>query len=386
MRRALCLITLAVMLGVIVAGCGGSQGPATIKIGYLANVTGDGAVWGQAEVNGAKLAVEEINKAGGVLGKQIELVVGDARGNATDGVNAVKKLIEQDKVVAILGSNYSGINLACAPIVEAAKVPQIATFATNPKVTVDEKGNPRPYSFRLCFIDPYQGKVLADYMYKKLGKKTAAILYEVTSDYSVGLSEYFEKRLKEIGGEVVAKLAFKGGDVDFRPQLSEIKQKNPEVLLLPNLYKEIALAAKQARELGMNDVVFMGGDGYSNTMLEMAGKELQGSYWVSHFSWEDPKLKNLLDKYTAKYNEKNPEPNGAMGYDIVYFLVDCIKRAGKAEGPAIRDAIENAKGVQLQHATITMDPKTHNPLDKMAAIHVVQGDRVKFLEMYSPKD
>ncbi|MGB9868011.1 MAG: ABC transporter substrate-binding protein [Bacillota bacterium] len=385
MKRVIAVSLVGIIAGILVAGCAGSQGPQTIKVGYLANVTGDGAVWGQAEVNGAKLAVEEINKAGGVLGKQLELIVGDARGNATDGVNAVKKLIEQDKVVAILGSNYSGINIACAPIVEAAKVPQIGSFSTNPKVTVDEKGNVRPYSFRLCFIDPYQGKVIADYLYSKVGKKRAAILYDVTSDYSVGLAEYFEQRFKQIGGEVVAKLAFKSGDVDFRPQLSEIKQKNPDAIVLPILYKEIALAAKQTRELGMNDVVFMGGDGYSLAMLEMAGKELQGSYWVSHFSWEDPKLKTLLDKYVAKYNEKNPETNAAMGYDMVYFLVDCIKRAGKAEGPAIRNAIENAKDVKLQHATITMDPKTHNPLNKPAAILKVEGDKIKFIEMFSPQ-
>ncbi len=386
MKRLVAILLLSVMLSLGVASCTTSKAPDTIRIGYLANITGDGAVWGQAEVNGAKMAVEEINKAGGVLGKQIELFVGDARGNATDGVNAIKKLIEQDKVVAVLGSNYSGINLACAPIVEAAKIPQIGSFPTNPKVTVDEKGNVRPYSFRLCFIDPYQGKVLADFMVKDLAKKKAAILYEVTSDYSVGLSEYFEKRLTELGGEVVAKLAFKQGDVDFRPQLSEIKQKNPEVLLLPNLYKEIALAAKQARELGMSEVIFMGGDGYSNTMLEMAGEELQGSYWVSHFSWEDPGLRGLLEKYTAKYGDTNPEPNAAMGYDIVYFLVDAIKRAGTTDGPALKDAIENAKEVKLQHAVITMDPKTHNPLNKLAAIHVVQGDKIRFLKNYAPQD
>ncbi|MGE5542078.1 MAG: ABC transporter substrate-binding protein, partial [Bacillota bacterium] len=262
MRRTVAAALSAVMVSLAVTGCGGGGGAKTIKIGHLANVSGDAAPWGLAETNGAKLAVEEINKAGGVLGKQIEYVVGDARGNATDGVNAVKKLIDQDKVVCIIGSNFSGINIATGPICESAKVPQIGSFSTNPKVTVDDQGKVKPYSFRICFIDPYLGSVLADYTVNKLGKKRAAVLYEVTSDYSVGVTEYFENKVKELGGEVVAKQAFKTGDVEFRPQLSEIKQKNPEILLLPlAMYKDIALIAKQTRELGMNDVVIIGGDG-----------------------------------------------------------------------------------------------------------------------------
>ncbi len=386
MRRAMTIVALVALVSLMVTGCGGGQSTKTIKIGHLANVTGDSAIYGQAETNGAKMAAEEINKAGGVLGMQIEIVVGDARSNVTDAVNAVKKLVEQDKVVAVIGANQSGMNIATGPICEAAKVPQIGSFSTNPKVTVDDNGKVKPYSFRICFIDPYQGRVLADYMFNKIGKKKAAILYEVTSDYSVGLSEFFEKRLKELGGEVVAKLAYKGGDVEFRPQLSEIKPKNPEVLLLPlPQYKEIALIAKQAREIGMNEVIFMGGDGYSIAMLEMAGKELQGSYWSTHFSWEDPVMAKFREKFAAKYGDKNPEVNAGMGYDMVYLVADAIKRAGKAEGAAIRDALENTKGLKLQHATITMDPKTHNPIDKEAAILKVEGNEMKLVETYSPR-
>jgi branched-chain amino acid transport system substrate-binding protein len=385
LKRAIATALVAATVGLVVAGCGGSAGPKTIKIGHLANVSGDAAPWGLAETNGAKLAVEEINKAGGILGKQIEYVVGDARGNATDGVNAVKKLIEQDKVVCVIGSNFSGINIATGPICESLKVPQIGSFSTNPKVTVDEKGNVRPYSFRICFIDPYLGSVLADYAVNKLGKKRAAVLYEVTSDYSVGVTEYFENKVKSLGGEVVAKQAFKTGDVEFRPQLSEIKQKNPEVLMLPlAMYKDIAIIAKQTRELGMNDVTIIGGDGYANAMLDMAGQELQGSFWVTHFSYEDPEMAKFLEKYVAKYGDKNPEVNAGMGYDLIYFVADCIKRAGKAEGPAIRDAIESAKDVKLTHATITMDPKTHNPLNKSAAVLKVEGKEIRWVETYAP--
>lgn len=369
-------------LAVLVTGCAQKKQEA-IKIGYLAHITGDAAVWGQAEVNGAKMAVEEINQAGGVLGRPLELVVYDGRGNAADSVNAVRRMLDQDKVVAILGSNFSGVNIATAPVVEAAKVPQIGTFSTNPRVTVDENGKVRPFSFRLCFTDPYQGKVTADYAFRKLGKRRAAILYDITSDYSVGYTQYFEEWFQHLGGEVVAKQAFRGGDLDFRPQLSAIKQQNPDILILPLLYKEIALAAKQAHSLGLK-VTFMGGDGAADAMLEIAGPELQDSFWVHHFSWQDPGLKELLDKYAAKYGDKNPEPNAGMGYDIVYFLVDCIKRAGKVDSVAIRDAIETAKGVQLKHAVITMDPNTHDPLNKPAVILKPEGDHLVFVERWQP--
>ncbi|MEW6080689.1 MAG: ABC transporter substrate-binding protein [Bacillota bacterium] len=397
MKRSLVLL-LVLALAVSLAGCGTPAAPAEepdegeepvstepIRIGYLAHITGDGAVWGVAESNGAKMAVEDINAAGGVLGRQLELFVADGRGNAADSVNATRRLVEQDKVIAVLGSNYSGVNIATAPIVAAAKVPQIGSFSTNPLVTVDENGNVRPWSFRLCFIDPYQGKVIADFAYNELGLKNAAVLYDIGSDYSVGLTEYFKARFEELGGTVIGTWAFKAGDVDFRPQLSEIKAKGPELLVLPNLYKEIALPAKQARELGMSDLVFMGGDGYSLTMLEMAGPELEGSYWTGHMTWKDPEIAPMKDRYTAKYGVEDPEYNLVMGYDIVYFLVDAIKRAGSTDGEALRNAIETAKDVQLKHAVITMDPETHNPLNKPAVIEKVEGSKFVFHSKYVPE-
>lgn len=369
------------------------EGPSTpgtstepIKFCFLAHVSGDGAVWGQAESNGGLLAVEEINAAGGVLGRPLELILADGRGNAADAVNAVKKVLSEHDVVAILGSNYSGVNLATGPVAAEAKVPQVSSFATNPAITIDENGNVKPWSFRLCFIDPYQGKVLAHFGYNELKKTTAAVLYNISDDYSMGLTEAFVQEFEGLGGQIVGTWAFKDGDVDFRPQLSEIKAKDPEVLLLPIYYKEIALIAKQAHELGMAEVIFMGGDGSSVKMLEMAGPELQGSYWVTHMFLDDPPVKEVYDKYTARFGESPEYSNFTMGYDMVYFLKDAIERAGKAEGQAIRDAMETAKDVQLAHASITIDPKTHNPLNKVAVIIRAEGMEFKLHLKFAPSD
>ncbi len=360
--------------------------PGPIKFCFLAHVSGDGAVWGQAEANGGLLAVEEINAAGGVLGRQLELVLADGRGNAADAVNAVKKVLSEHEIVAILGSNYSGVNLATGSVAAEAKVPQVSSFATNPAITMNEDGTVKPYSFRLCFIDPYQGKVLAHFSYKELEKKTAAVLYNISDDYSMGLTEAFVQEYEGLGGEIVGTWAFKDGDVDFRPQLSEIKAKDPEVLMLPIYYKEIALIAKQARELGMDKVVFMGGDGSSVKMLEMAHDELQNSYWVSHMFVEDPPVKAVNDKYTERFGYSPEYGNFTMGYDMVYFLKDALERAGKAEGQAVRDAMETATNVQLAHAPITIDPKTHNPLNKSAVIIRAEDMEFKLFLKFAPSE
>ncbi len=360
--------------------------PEPIKFCFLAHVSGDGAVWGQAESNGGLLAVEEINEAGGVLGRPLELILADGRGNATDAVNAVKKVLSEHEVVAILGSNYSGVNLATGPVAAEAKIPQVSSFATNPAITINDDGTVKPWSFRLCFIDPYQGKVLAHFANMELEKTTAAVLYNISDDYSMGLTEAFIEEFEKLGGEIVGKWAFKDGDVDFRPQLSEVKAKDPEVLLLPIYYKEIALIAKQARELGMADVIFMGGDGSSVKMLEMAGPELQDSYWVTHMFLDDPPVAAVNEKYTARFGASPEYGNFTMGYDMVYFLKDAIERAGKAEGQAIRDEMESAKDVPLAHASITIDPKTHNPLNKSAVIIRAEGMEFKLYLKFAPSD
>ena len=255
-KKALSLISVIMIFTLILTGCGGggsSSGKSdVIKIGWIGPLTGDQAVWGTCESNTLKMMVEEANANGGILGKKLEAVCYDTKGDASEAVNAVKRLISQDKVVAIVGPNASGQALAISAVLNQYKVPDIATVATNPKVTVNDDGSVKPYNFRVCFIDPYQGAVAGGYAYDKLGYKNAAILYDVASDYSQGFTEFFEKTFTEKGGKIVAKEGFKEGDVDFRPQISKIKEANPDVILMPYYYKEVALSANQARELGID--------------------------------------------------------------------------------------------------------------------------------------
>ena len=370
----------------LLVSCGAVFAADTLKIGYLAALTGDWAAYGQTEEKAARLAVDEINAKGGVLGKNLELVVYDFRTRAEDAVNAVRRMIEQDQVLAIVGANGSGINIATAPVVNRIGVSQLGTVSTNPLVTVDEKGAVRPFSFRICFTDPYQGKLIAYFSAKEIKKLNAAILYDVGNDYSQGLREFFMKSFGEYGGKVVADLGFRGGqDVDFRAQLTEIRDKKADVLVLPNMGKEMALIMKQARELGMNDIVFVGGDGYGEFMWEIAGKAMEGSYWINHVAPEDPAMQPFFKAYKAKWNDDCKEfVNGVLGYDSIYLVADAIARAGKADPKAIADALAVTKDLKLHHATITMDPKTHNPLDKDGVVLIAKDGKGQFFKKIKP--
>ncbi len=305
------LLVIALMVSSL-AGCapkaeapaaeGGEAAASTepIKVGWIGSLTGDQAVWGTCEFNTVKMMVEEVNANGGWLGRQVEAVGYDTKGDSMEAVNAVKRLTSQDKVVAIIGPNASGQAIAISSVLEEAQVPEIATVATNPKVTVAEDGSVKPYNFRVCFIDPYQGAVAAGYAFDKLGFENAAILYDVADEYSQGLTEFFEKTFEEKGGTIVAKEAFKFGDVDFRPQLSKIKEANPDVIFMPYFFKEVALSAKQAREVGI-EAPLMGGDGWtSEQLLEMAGSAVEGSYVVNHLDFEDPDVQDF--KTATKLN------------------------------------------------------------------------------------
>ncbi len=380
---------LSLMLGAVilcVAMATGAMAEDTIKIGYLAALTGDWAAYGQTEKNTAMLAVDEINAQGGINGSKVELVVYDFRGRQEDAVNAVRRLLEEDKVSAIVGANASGINIATAALVNKAKVPQIGTVSTNPMVTVDRKGEVRPYSFRVCFTDPYQGKLIAWFAARELNLNKAAILYDIASDYSQGLREFFIKSFKDYGGETVADEAFKGGqDVDFRAQLTKIRNSGANVLVLPNMGKEMALIMKQARELGMDDLVFVGGDGYAEFMWEIAGPAMENSYWINHVSPSDPNMAKFFEDYKAKYNDECKEfVNGILGYDAMYWLFDAIKRAGSGDPVKIAEALAATKDLPLHHATLTMD-EFHNPKDKDGIVLIAKEGKGQFFKKIKPE-
>lgn len=367
---------------------GGSVGFAAepIKIGYMATLTGEGATWGQHERDGAFLAVKHINAKGGVLGRPLELICYDIKGKPEEAVNAIRRLIHDDKVVAVGGSNYSGIQLAVAPIAEKGQVPVMSSTATNPAVTVDPNtGKVRPYMFRVTYTDPYQGKVIADYLIKKCGAKKLAILGDVGDAYSEGLTEFVRKTADELGVENKF-WAFRGGDVDFRAQLTSAREWGADAIALTMLYKEMGLVIKQAAELDWKPF-FMGGDGYSPNIFEIAGKAMEGTYWVYPMSGDDPMLSNLKTAFKEEYKRDATEVlNVVFAYDILLMIANAIETAGVAEGPAIREAMENTRDLQVTHFKWTVEKETHDPLNKPASILQAKDGKLVFLEQWKPDD
>ncbi len=380
-KKVLWLVSVLLIFTMALSACGTSA-PASdkIKIGWIGSLTGDQAVWGTCESNTVKMLIEELNANGGLLGKQVEGIYYDTKGDAAEAVNAVKRLITQDGVVAIIGPNASGQAISISAVLEQYKVPDIATVATNPKVTVGDDGNVKPYNFRVCFIDPYQGAVAAGYAYDRLGLKNAAVLYDVASDYSQGFTEFFEKTFAEKGGKIVAKEGFKEGDVDFRPQLSKIKESNPDLILMPYYYKEVALSANQARELGIN-ATLIGGDGWpSEQLMEMASGSIEGSYIVNHLDFNDPEVKPLQDAYKAKYNLPM-ELNGYMAHDAFKLLEAAIKDANSTDPVKITESLTKVT-VEGVTGTIKISEEDHNPIGKQAAIVKIEDADYIFQEKY----
>ena len=379
MRRSVIFAILAVMLLATPVFAGN-----TIKIGEIATVTGDFAAYGVAEVEAVKMAVKEINAKGGILGKKVEVVMYDCRTRNEDMVNAARRLVQQDKVTAVIGPSGSGLCIAASPVFNSGKVPHLGTLPTNPNGTKDEKGKVKPYNFRICFLDPYQGKMLAVFAAKDMKWKKAALLYDVSSDYSHGLREFFTKSFKEYGGKIVADEGHRGEDVDFRAQLTKIMQSNPDVLVLPTMGKCLPLAVKQAREMGMKQPI-IGGDGYGDFMWEIAGKEaMKNTFWISHVAKEDPALKDFFAKYKKQAGTECQEfMNAVMAYDCVFWLKDAIERAKSDDPVKVRAALETTKNLKLMHATLTMD-ELHDPKDKDGFILEAKDGKAVFYKKIRP--
>lgn len=382
-KKFLTLISVLLILTMIITACGNTGTSAkeeTIKIGWIGSLTGDQAVWGTCESNTVKMLIEDVNAKGGILGKQVEGIYYDTKGDAAEAVNATKRLVSQDKVVAIIGPNASGQAISIASVLEEYKVPDIATVATNPKVTVNDDGKVKQFNFRVCFIDPYQGAVAAGYAYDRLGLRNAAVLYDVASDYSQGFTEFFEKTFTGKGGKIVAKEGFKEGDVEFKPQLSKIKDANPDMILMPYYYKEVALSANQARELGI-DAVLIGGDGWpSDQLMTMAAESIEGSYVVNHLDFNDPEVKPLQEAYKAKYNLPM-ELNGYMAHDAFLLLQAAIEDAKSVDPVKITESLTKVT-VQGVTGTIKISPDDHNPIGKEAAIVKIESADYIFQEKY----
>ncbi len=379
MRTKWLALSLALVFAAFVAGCGGSSGGAdVIKIGQTVALTGDSSMWGQSEKNALEMEIAKINAKGGVLGKKIQLVAYDNRADATEAVNIAKRLVGE-KVVAIIGPAQSGVAIATTSVTEPAKVPFIATTATNPKVTVDDKtGKVRNYAFRTCFIDPFQGTVAAQFAVKDLKAKTAAVIYDVGSDYSAWLGKYFIEEFQKQGGKIVANEAFRSGELDFRAILGKVKGFNPDVLFIPTMQKEAALVMKQAADLGIK-AKFLGGDGWgSPDLVTLGGSAVEGSYFVNLASLDDPDIQSFIKEYKEKFKSDPVMPNPVMAIDGLYAIIDAIKKTNGTDPAKIAEQLAKTKDLQVLSGKLTIDPKTHDPLNKPAVIQEVKGGKFVF--------
>ncbi|HVS52492.1 MAG TPA: ABC transporter substrate-binding protein [Opitutaceae bacterium] len=350
----------------------------TIKLGEFASLTGGSASFGQSSHKGTLLAIDELNARGGVLGKKLELITEDDQSQAGQPATIVQKLIAQDKVVAILGEVASSKSLEAAPICQQNGIPMISPASTNPKVT--EVGD---YIFRVCFIDPFQGTVMAKFALAQ-GWKKVALLTDVKQDYSIGLAEFFVKYFKEHGGEIVREQKYSTGDKDFKPQLTSLKAAQPQAVFVPGYYAEVALIGKQARLLGLK-VPLLGGDGWiGDSLLKVAGNALDGSFISSHFFAEDknPVVQNFVKKFRARYADEVPDDMAALGYDSAMILAEAIQRAGTTDGKKLRDAIAATKSHPGITGSITLDE--HRNAAKPAVILTIADGRFKFQETVAP--
>jgi branched-chain amino acid transport system substrate-binding protein len=373
---------VAISLTWLVAGCKKSADNAatTIKVGEFASLSGSEASFGRSSHNGTLLAIDDINAAGGVLGKKLELLTEDDQSKDGESGTAVKKLISRDGVVAILGEVASIRSLEAAPICQQFKIPQISPSSTNPKVT--QTGD---YIFRVCFIDPFQGTVMANFATKTLNAKKVAVLTDVGSTYSVGLANFFKEGFVANGGQIVAEQKFTKDDKDFKAQLTAVKSANPEAIFIPGYYGQVSLIALQARELGISVPLF-GGDGWeAPELIQGAGvaEALEGCFFSTHFSpdQDSPKVKQFVADYEKRFGAK-PDAMGALGYDSVLALVDAIKRANSTDGAKIRDALAATKDLDGVTGKTTLDSERN--ARKPAVIIGIQGGKFVFKETVNP--
>ncbi len=353
--------------------------PAPIKVGEFASLTGKEAAFGQSSHKGTMLAVEEINAAGGVLGRRIQLITEDNQSKAGESATIAKKLISRDKVVALIGEVASTRSLEAAPIAQQARIPMISPSSTNPKVT--EIGN---YVFRVCFIDPFQGVVMAKFARNTLKLKRVAVLTSVSSAYSVGLAKYFKERFAQDGGVIALEQKFSEGDKDFKAQLTAIKAANVDGIFLPGYYTEAALVCKQARDLGLSIPLF-GGDGWeAPQLLSIGGAAVEGTYYSTHYSPENksPAVTGFVERFKKRWNNEVPDAMAALGYDAAMVLADAIRRAGTTESAKLRDALAATKKLPSVTGETTLDAQRN--ASKAAVVIAVRNGEFKFVEAVAP--
>jgi branched-chain amino acid transport system substrate-binding protein len=371
----------------LAAGLGCRKGASTeeIPVGEYSSLTGGTATFGQSTHNAILMAFDEINTAGGVLGKKLKNFVEDDQSKPEEAAIAATKLINQNHVVALLGEVASSRSLAAGPIAQGAGIPMISPSSTNPRVT-KIKGCEKPegcFIFRVCFIDPFQGAVMAKFAANTLKLKRVAILVDVRNDYSVGLQTFFRDNFKSLGGEIVSEQSYSEGDSDFHAQLTQIRSANPEAIYVPGYYTEVGTIARQKKELGMT-MPLMGGDGWDSPRLfEIGGEALNGCYLSNHYSVDDPSpaIQKFVKDYRDRYKQ-TPDALAALGYDAAKILADAMTRAGSTDGGKVRDALAQTKDFTGVTGKITID-KDHNAV-KPAVVLKIQNGKFVYVETVNP--
>ncbi len=386
MKRTWSVVTVALLSVVLTACPPKGEGTASngttgdILVGEYGSLSGAQATFGQSTHQGIILAIEQANAAGGVKGRQIKVLTEDDQSKQEEAANAVTKLISQNSVQAIIGEVASSASIAAAPICQSNKVPMITPSSTNEAVT--KIGD---YIFRMCFIDNYQGPVMARFALQELHSRRAAILTDVRNDYSTGLTKVIEETINSSGtAKVVGKQSYSNGDSDFRPQLTTIKSVNPDVIFIPGYYGDAAQIVSQARDLGIK-APFVGGDGWeSPKLLEIGGKALNGCYYANHYFSGDPAavVRNFVDTYQKRWNVV-PGALDALGYDAANVLVDALKRAGTTDEPALRDAIASTKDFPGVTGNITLGPD-RNPVGKKIVIIAIKDGKMSLATTIDP--
>ena len=376
--KLLSVLAVGAMFMSALTGCGGGSKGAdgdTIKVGGLLEMTGGSASFGISGKNGIDLALKKINEKGVLGGKKLSLVVADTKSEASEATNGMQKLISQDKVVAVIGPNQSSAVIASGAINNGAKVVDITPMGTNPDVTVDPKTKQvKPYSFRTCFIDPFQGTVMASFASNELKVKKAAIYIDNTSDYAKGLAQFFKENFVKNGGQVVIEEAYLQKDTDFKSTLTKIKAAQPDFIYIPGYYQEVGLIVKQAREMGIT-VPMAGGDGWDSAKLpEIAGKAaLENTFFSSLYSPDDTSdlNKEFVAEYKKAYNT-NPDVFAALAYDSALLVAKAIEDAGSADPAKIGEAMAKIKGFKGVSGEVTFNEQ-HNPIKSAVIIEHKDG-------------
>jgi branched-chain amino acid transport system substrate-binding protein len=365
-----------VLLAITVLGLAGCPGGATkgVKVALVYPMTGPVPTYGQSSKEGSELAINEWNEAGGLLGEEIAWVLADSGCDGATATDAANKVIDQDKVKFIIGAVCSSASIPISEVSNPKKVLQISPTSTNPKVTIG-----KPYTFRACFLDPFQGGVVATFAGEDLGATTAAVMYDKGNDYVMGLAEYFKAAFEARGGKVLVYEAYTEADTDFSAILSKVADANPDVLFLPDYYNKVNLIGKQAKEKGIT-ATLLGGDGWDSADLDYSAVE--GGYHSNHYSPADPRavVTNFLTKYQAEYG-KAPDALAVLAYDATNVLFEAIKEAGTNDPEQVRDTLA---AIEFEGVAGMITFNEEGDPIKTAAINQVTADEIVFIKWVSP--